>query len=359
MSPTTNSSIGLKTLGLAAVLAIILLTSWEMAVRSKGYVVAPDDTKGLWAEQRSKLEKLGPDDVVFIGSSRVMFDFQLDEWEEITGRRPVMLAAAGTTPMPVLIDIVENSSFNGTLIIGVTPPLYYLPFMDDIPNYARIKSWIDHYHKRTPAERWNHTVNKFPQSKLAFLNSTEETFYDELDLRTMLERLDPHPPRAFKHPPFPAFQYINKDRNTTMLPRMYSDTNMVNEVTGFWTFAINPPPEKIPPPEVQEQGRLAMIDLNVNLVKAFQARGGNPVYMRCPSSEDFRFVESMAFPRTKYWDDLIAAVDVPAYHFEDYDFMSRYTLPEWSHLATPDAKQFTKDVLNQMIEDGAITITNP
>jgi hypothetical protein len=50
----------------------------------------------------------------------------------------------------------------------------------------------------------------------------------------------------------------------------------------------------------------------------------------------------------------VEATGSPGYHFEDYDFMSRYHLPEWSHLATKDAKEFTKDFVRQAMADGAL-----
>ena len=35
--------------------------------------------------------------------------------------------------------------------------------------------------------------------------------------------------------------------------------------------------------------------------------------------------------------------------------MSKYTLPDWSHMYVDDAKTYTKDMVNKMIEDGYLT----
>jgi len=48
----------------------------------------------------------------------------------------------------------------------------------------------------------------------------------------------------------------------------------------------------------------------------------------------------------------IGMVDCPSYHFEDYEFMSKYTLPDWSHMNSEDAISYTKDMVNKMIDDG-------
>ncbi|MDX1477688.1 MAG: hypothetical protein R3301_08255 [Saprospiraceae bacterium] len=341
----------LRSVLLALALAFVALAAWEIHWRGEDYRVAPEDDKHLWAEQRAKVERLGPEDVVLLGSSRILFDIQLDEWEAEAGRRPVMLAAAGTTPLPVLIDLVENSAFNGTIVLGITPPLYFSPPGDEHYFWRRISNWVKHYHTRTYADRFNHLVAKAPQGAFAFLNATEETFFDELDLRTRLETLVA-PRRVPAQPPFPIFQYLDQDRNVTMW-RADTDTALARMVTDFWSFVIQPP-DPMPPPEAIEELRQAIIGMSVEQIEKFRARGGKVILVRCPSQDVFRAAENGGFPREKYWDPLVEATGCPAYHFEDYDFMNQYTLPEWSHLNSQDAKQFTTDLVRQMKEDGVL-----
>ena len=82
--------------------------SWETYWRSQGNYPNLDDNKDLWAVQRAKVDKALKDDVVFIGSSRVLFDIQLNKWEQETGKRPIQLALGSASPLPVLHDIAEN-----------------------------------------------------------------------------------------------------------------------------------------------------------------------------------------------------------------------------------------------------------
>ena len=343
----------IKTPLLALGLTLIALVFWEMHWRSEGYPIAPEDDKHLYAEHRASIEKLGKDDVVLLGSSRVLFDFQLDEFESVTGRRPVMLAGAGTNPLAVLKDIVENSSFSGKIILGVTPPLYFSPPTPESFFFGRAQKWLDHYHSRTWADRWTHTVKKPFQNSFAFLCASDETTSDELDPRTLLEYYIQLPVRVPGEPPFPKMDYMDWDRNITMW-RVDKDTAMAKVITDFWTFVIQPPPESIPPPEVIEEGRKGIIAMSAGLVKAFEERGGQVIMIRCPSSDLFLEVENNAFPRDKYWDQLVEQTGCYGYHFQDYPFMNQYTPPEWSHLTTPDAKQFTLDVARQMLKDGAL-----
>ena len=61
--------------------------------------------------------------------------------------------------------------------------------------------------------------------------------------------------------------------------------------------------------------------------------------------------EKIRNPRDLYWDRLIDTIGVPGYHFEDYEALNRFFTPEWSHLNTPDAKIYTKELVKLMQKD--------
>jgi len=87
----------------------------------------------------------------------------------------------------------------------------------------------------------------------------------------------------------------------------------------------------------------------------FQARGGNLILLRCPSSGDLRAAEKRLFPRSEYWDELVVQSKAKGYHFEDYDQLNQFECPEWSHLSAPDAEIFTRELTRILISDGAIS----
>ena len=75
----TNKKMNLKpSLIIAVTLSIISLAAWEFYWRSQGKIPDLDDDKNLWAVQRAKVEDASKKDVVLIGSSRVLFDIQLN-----------------------------------------------------------------------------------------------------------------------------------------------------------------------------------------------------------------------------------------------------------------------------------------
>ena len=65
-----------KSLLLALIVGIAAITSWELYWRSQGYEPGLEDTKELWAVQRSRMDKAGDKDVVLLGDSRMLFDLK-------------------------------------------------------------------------------------------------------------------------------------------------------------------------------------------------------------------------------------------------------------------------------------------
>ena len=336
---------------LAIALLVILLAAWETFWRMDGYPASPDDNRHLWAENRGKLKHLGAKDHVLIGSSRVLFDIQLDEWEEVTGRRPIQLAIAGGTPTPVFDDIVNNTEFNGTILMGITPFLFFFGAEPGYDFYDHPAGWAEHFHKRTYAQRFNHWMGKPLQRTFAFLENDEDVFYNDLDLKTIINRI-PLKGRVPSMPPFPWFQYLDEDRNITMLEKVTADTAYAGMIKRTWQFFISSgdPPDSAVVVAVRDE----VIRMTIENLEKFRSRGGKVIFIRCPSSDWIRDVENMGFPRENFWDILLEHTGAPGYHFEDYPFMNKYVLPEWSHLATPDAKQFTTDLANQLIKDGVL-----
>ncbi len=333
---------------IAVTLSLVILVSWEMYWRSHGYSPGLEDDKELWAIQRAKIENASKNDVVLLGSSRVLFDFQLNEWEQVTGNRPIQLAAAGTTPLPPFHDIVQNTDFNGTVIVGVTPGLFFSTTYPLAMFWNRVQVRINYYYNRTYAQRLNHKFSVPLQNNLAFLASDEEDWTDDLDLKTLLKRIKIGDRIGPRMPPFYRFQDIYEDRNVEMKNKMVSDTAFANTIKRVWGFYGElmqaHPPEKD-----------ATMAFFLEDAKKFKARGGNLILIRCPSTGEVRKGESMGLPKHQFWDDLVVQAEVPNYHFEDYEQLKGFECPEWSHLSSPDARKFTTELAAIMMKDGALS----
>ena len=329
------------------ILSIIAIVAWEAYWRSQGYNPTLSDEKALWAKERAKLENASEKDVVIIGSSRAYFDFQKEVWEQETGVQPIQLASTGSTPLPALHDIVENTDFKGTLIVGVTPGLLFSTTFPMAPPWNRIQSKVDYYFDMTYAQKANYFLSVPLQKNLVLMSADEEEWADDIDLKSLLRRVDlGKRTESPVMPPFYNFGYVSSDRNMSMAPKTATDTAFANSVIRVWHFfgKTSPPPDKD-----------ATTEYFMKDAKKFIARGGNLILVRPPSSGGTRMAENKFLPRERFWDSLVGLTKVKNYHFEDYSQLKNLTCPEESHLSKEDAEYFTKELANIMIEEQAIT----
>lgn len=331
-----------QSLIIALLLSIAGLGTWEIYWRSQGFYPTIDDDKDLWAVQRSKVEKATDQDVLLTGSSRILFDIQLDAWERETGRRPIQLAYVGSSPLPVFHDIVENTDFKGTIVVGVTPGLFFSTTNPKANPWESPQSRVDHYHKRTYAQRLNHILSLPLQESFAFLS--EDQGIDGLKLKELLGKIQIGNRIPNDMPPFHEFGEIARDRNLKMKDIVVRDTAYANSIIRVWMFFG----KDAPPPDKEATMAFFLKDL-----EKFKARGGNVILVRCPSSGGLREGEKMRLPRSEFWDDLVQKAQVKSYHFEDYEQL-KFECPEWSHLSAADAEIFTTELVKIILKDNAL-----
>lgn len=334
-----------STLIIAAALATILVTTWEFYWRSQDILPNIDDNEALWSVARSKVDQASNKDVVLIGSSRVHFDIQLNEWEKETGKKPIQLASGGCSPLPVFHDIVNTSNFSGTILVGVTPGLFFSTTNPEAQSWAWPQARVDHFHNRSYAQRLNHNLSIPLQNNLAFISEIEGV--DGINLKELLKKIKIDDRTIDPMPPFHSFEDITLDRNVKMKKRMETDTAFANTVKKVWKFFMS---GDGPPPDKESTMAFFLEDL-----KKFKDRGGKVILLRCPSNGYLRDFEAKVTPRKTFWDELVKEANVKAYHFEDYEQLQGLNIPEWSHLSAGDAKIFTKELIEIMKADGALS----
>lgn len=322
----------------AGILTLILvatsLISWEYYVRNKGFDTSFDDDPSLWSDKRMQVYEPADKATVFIGSSRIKFDLDIDLWQSITGDHAIQLACVGSNPIPVLQNLADDKNFKGRLVIDVTEVLF---FSMAPPNWGTPERNIKYYKDRTPAQRASFQLNHLAESQLVFLDK------DRLSLNAQLNNLHiPNRKGVFQEPIFPPdFGRVKFDRQEYMTDRFVADTNMRNQVKGIWAFFAKM--TKGPPASG------AKLDSIFTLVKTavdkIKSRGGQVLFVRTPSSGGFLAGEKIGYPREKYWDRLLAITNCPGIHYADYPPIANLDCPEFSHLSQPDAIVFTKNFI--------------
>lgn len=336
-----------KSFLIALIISAIGLSGWELYWRSQGKYPTLNDDKALWAMHRADIETANSDQVVIFGSSRAYFDIQLKEWEKVTGQKPIQLSSTGSSPLPSFHDLVNNTDYNGTVIVGVTPGLFFSTTYPMAEPWTRIQSKVNHYHERTYADRLNHILSVPLQRNLVLMSADEEIWADDIDLKSLLRRVKIGERTGTPAmPPFYFFGDVTTERNMSMTNRTVEDSTFAKSIIKVWNFfvSVSPPPDK--------ESTIAYF---LEDVKKFKERNGNLILLRCPSSGGQRFGEGKGLPRPDYWDELVSKANVPAYHFEDYEQTKDLTCPEESHLSKEDAEYFTREIAKIMLEDGTIT----
>lgn len=322
---------------LVLVLAVAAVAAWECRMRSLGLRAGDlDDSKSHWAVERRKVAAGDYDGVVIIGSSRILFDTNLDAWYEMTGLRPIQLALPGTNPRPHLKDLAENSDFSGLLVVGVTPDIFFTDW-PGIPVFAGL---TDFWHEETPSSRFGHRIWVELQRHLAFLD-------DAYRLGNLTDRAAPFEDRPGVRGPIRdvwKLAEVFDDRQTTMWPRLESDEFLRDHARWVWG-----PFNGEPRIEVADAERI--IEETRKHVEMIRARGGEVVFIRAPSAGLYYEAERQGQPRARTWDPLLKATAAYGIHFEDHAAMQGLEVPEWSHLSGKSQIVFTRAYVELLARD--------
>ena len=328
----------------AVVAAVALFTlaataAWEIRARSAGYAPSLNDTPDLWAEQRAKVQ---PDSLVLVGTSRMLFDADLDVLEHAFGRRPVQLALAGSSPFPVLADLANDRSFRGTVILDIVPAMFLAPAGS--PPMAVAQKALRRRDEWNYAQKWSHRLGLLLEERIAFLKQ------EDLTLGQMLKRIPiPNRPDARISPALPPYFYtVDRDRRGRMVDEAaIIGSPLQQQVANTWLplFTLPPPPSFIPAEQFgQMMGRAIeqRFQDTARHIAALRARGAQVVFVRMPVAGPLVQKEEAIVPLAFGWGRLVQENGVPAINFADHPELSSFTLPEWSHLSAPDSVEFTK-----------------
>ncbi|MEE8295092.1 MAG: hypothetical protein V3R64_05230 [Sphingomonadales bacterium] len=318
-----------KALLLAVGLMVLATAGWEFHARVNWGYEAEDyiDSYGLWAIERRRVDA-GEADVAVIGASRILYDLDLDTFEEMTGMRPVQIAMVGTNPRPFLTDLAADEDFKGLLILGITPGSF---FRHEHGIFADV---IDHYRDESPSEWISQQISVLIEPHLSFYDS------DNWPLFTLLERAGLEDREGIGPPGFPVWKLgsMKKDRNTKLFWKVEDDRAYQVHAQMTWRAFMQRADAAGGPPPFDLDAYLIEVIADIEKIRA---RGGDVVFVRPPSAGDYRPRELRLQPRADYWDRLLRDTNSVGVHFEDHPELQGFRIPEWSHLHSEDAPKFT------------------
>jgi hypothetical protein len=320
-------------------LTSVLGAGWEILARQRGFKPGLDDTPDLWARARERLDGAPPDQIVLIGSSRMLFDLDIEEFHKAAGGpRPIQLATVGTNEL-YMLEQLASSNFRGTAIVSFVPGLTFMPARAAMRIVGKA---VERYEKGSLAQRASAWLWQRLDARLASLNT------DELTLRKLVEQVDlPQRAGLEGRAMFLPYLYdVDEERRGWLFEGAITDPDRNNQIKANWVY--EDPPSHDPPAQqaAEKEGlRHQILWREYSAVRRIRARGGQVIYVRFPSDGGVLEQENRDFPRAETWDALLAATGVPGIHFEDHVELASFTCPEWSHLSGPDSTLFTRRLM--------------
>ena len=304
---------------LAGMIIVLSLGTWEIFWRMTGFKPGLHDSAGLWAIERKKVKGFDPEQIVFLGASRIQLAMDLGAFAEVfDGRKPVQLAIAGSSFIPVLENLADDKSFNGIVICEGNE---YLLLLEN-NNLPQLSNEYAAFYKNM---RFMDVIGQYFNMSL---QKALVLFLPELDPLNIARRVGKLEwPVQYKTTAgdrsitvdysLVDIQEYRKNRIKSQL-KCYSSVRDINKI-----FILN-------------------IQRIENATKKIQERGGRVIIVRFPTSGPLLKIDKRRMPREKYWDYWAENASAMMIHFEDYPSLAGFPCPDYSHLDYHDSPAFTR-----------------
>jgi hypothetical protein len=326
-------------LALGVALYLLAIGTLEVAGRRAGYVpiAASDNDRALWAAQRERVDRGGPNTLALVGNSRMLRAFSSDAFRrELPDGDWIQLALPGTEPGAVLRDLLLDRQLRGILVCGIWEG-------DRFWDVAPQAPYVTYFHERWGwNERWNARlrffVNEHLVSMLTQMNPLWRLFFALQDGPAL----------------GPQYRRFTRDRMNLIdfeLPA-WSAVTAKRQQEGIWWLRNSARPQGL-----EERAR-AWVEHALTLeplIRDFQARGGRMVYLRLPSSNpadaDGRLRQTL---REAYWSGFAARTAATTIYFLDVPDLRDVATPDAAHIDGRDAPRLTRAVVEELRRRGVL-----
>lgn len=320
--------------GLTLLIAFAFLFGLEMLWRSMGHLPSVTDDMLLWSYYRSQVySKNGNKRIVILGSSRSM----LGVVPEVLNRYfpsnwAIHLAVDGHNPYATFKDLAEDPNFDGIILFDATEKAFF-------PGNQRAQEeWVQYYKKIWSS--WSRFEKIMNMHIRVFLQSRLVIFSSWLNLRQLSIYHFNIPPAYYYFRPDryrPAFYY------SRMTPEQLEEHRRRRlEIAGSRL--------SVPTPEMEQEFEEILRDQVKPLVDKLRAKGGEIIFLRMPTCGEHWEIDESQFPKEQFWDKIQPITGAVAIHFKDYESLSYFDCPDYSHLDATEAPEFTANLAVAMQE---------
>lgn len=342
------SRMHLRTLFSVIGLLFAFMVIMELKARNDNFPLNYPFSADMWVRQWLKLDDISDEQVVVIGASRSQFGVIVKEWEQQTAVKPILLPWPGQAPHPVLFELADRESFQGTVICSIAPTVSFVsktvPWAD----------WIRDNIKASQTAKWSLSYH-LSMAAMEFLRPRFKCLNDAA-----------YSPVAYGFFNFPIanrenllapvifgfnatrdadiqMRYLDRVENGDNQAQLLTNRSSVFRRLKFFGAA-----------DVQE-----LVGEYKAAIEKIESRGGKVVFIRPPSDGFFRDYERQHYPRKAYFDLLVTETQCTAVHFEDHDELKDFICVDESHLSKADALKYTRRLINILRQKGELTVAPP
>ena len=329
----------------AVLILIAFIAAMELQLAAKGFHPTVMDSEALWQAERARAQTLGERALIIVGASRVQLGLNLDVLRQITGLEPVQLAIDGTSSLPVLEGLARDPNIRGTVLVD-----YYDPMLE--PEIAHDRAYIyeEHFEKSVTtrllpnyawiennlSQRWRRMLRSYADGSRPLTSLLTRIFGNAVP-QYLITLPDRSRLADYRQVDMPGFYYGRVIRELGESEIRLSPGATYNDLQRLLESRI----EQLQPRDgvvSMSQERLKYLD---SLVRAIQERGGRVIFVVMPASGMVRDIERRWYPRSRFWDRLVAQTSARTIHFEDVPSLRDFECLDGSHLDYRDQVRFT------------------
>lgn len=300
---------------ISAALFFVMLGSWELLWRTRGFVTSVTDDDARWVAILHQLER---STTVLIGSSRIQTDIDPDLWAVSSDNaRPLQLGLASGSFLPLLEHLANDDQFAGTVIVDFIPLMVF--DATGTPDRPTSEMLLAYRTALTSPAKMTEAILRSAISGRFVYQSPALSF--TMVVHATIRREWPQPIAGqMRRNRWTAFDFQIVDSE--------------QRIRGLYEYdASHGQP-------MNASERDATIDRITVATARILERGGRIVFVQFPRSHSIRDIEELRYPREKYWDVFSRAVRAPTFAVEDYSSLAWFRCPDGSHLDFRDVPAF-------------------
>lgn len=327
----------ISSLALAVLVFLVALLIIEWSLRASGAEPNFRDSQARWSTVREAagLDR-DADAIALLGASRIRAAISLSETETRYPDQGIYpLGYVGRAPCAVLQDLAEETKFRGTIIVSLSSN-----WVDCRPAQNQMHDIVSRYHNQ-----WN-WARKIDASAANLVTQNLVTADPDHSIRSLLSNL-----REFGQFTRPQnYEVTRRNRQLEMDFSQFSEDDLAQmQSSGAWAF--------IGRVEAEERRRrenwLAGIAAFNEAIETINARGGQVILVRLPTSGPLEQAEEEHFPRDQFWDEMARRLPaIAVLHYQDYPALSAFATPDGNHLDFRDAPRFTSILFDLLEQEG-------